>query len=329
MNYKILAPFGVSLLLLSGCQENKKPNSVISKRYVHKYGYAVSQEEWETHNYPGQVVTAMRDGVMVTTTYDHGILDGPCTYTYPHSQTVEIYMLYRNGELIKEVRYDQSGLPTREEMRLSPTRCTLTTWYSGGNPMSIEELANEEIVEGQYFNLTNEVESRVDRGSGIRIRRDKNGLLLSSDVIEKGFLTKRESFYSSGRPEYVAHYFMNQLQGEKKIFAESGAPLAIEEWRDGKLHGLSTYFNNGTKTCEISYLNGMKNGTERHFVDGEVISQEIPWENDKKHGPSIYYVEGQIRTEWYYDGTPVSQGRFEELAQLDEMVSHISDEVMR
>lgn len=329
MKYKVPVLLGFAAAILFGCNNKEEPSSVVSKRYIHKYGYAVSQEEWEAHNYPGQVITTMRDGITVTTTYEHGILHGPCTYTYPHSQTVENYMLYKNGELIKEIRYDRNGMPTREEVRLSPSRYTLTMWYSSGSPLSVEEFAGEEIVEGQYFSANNETEARIDKGTGVRIRRDQNGLLLSRDLVDKGYVTKREALYPSGGPEYVAHYFMNKLQGEKRSFSEKGEPVAIEEWKADKLHGLATYYSNGVKISEISYLDGIKNGLERHYIDGDTISQEIAWENGNRHGPTIYYVDGQTSTEWFYDGSHVSQNRFEELAKLDEMVSHISQDVMR
>ncbi len=328
MKYKAPVFLGIALALLSACNDNKTSDAVVSKRYIHKYGYAVSQEEWEARNYPGQVITTLRDGITVTTTYEHGILHGPCTYTYPHSQTVETYLLYKNGDLVKEIRYDRQGMPLREKVFLSATRYTLTTWYSTGSPLSIEELANDEIIDGQYFTASNETEARIDKGNGNRVRRDPSGVLLSRDVFEKGYLVKQETFYPSGVPSGIAQYYMNEVQGEKRVFAETGEPLSIEEWKNGKLHGLSTYFSNGVKISEVSYLNGQKNGLERHFVDGDIVSQEIAWENDQRHGPSVYYAEGYSRTDWYYAGSLVSQRRFEELAKLDEMIMNISPEVM-
>lgn len=320
--------FIVILAFLASCQDKRTDdNPVVSKRYVHKYGYAVSQEEWETRNYPGQVVTTLRDGVTVSTSYEHGILHGPCTYTYPHSQIIETYFLYNNGSLAKEIKYDRHGMPLREEIRLSPSRYTVTTWYLNGSPLNVEEYVGEELIEGQYFDVNNELEARVDKGTGRRIMRDTSGLLLSRDDFEKGFLSRRETFYTNGAPECIAHYNLNQLQGQRRLFSTEGEPTAIEEWKAGKLHGLSVYFNNGIKTNEVSYLDGQKNGIERHFADGEFVTQEIAWENDKRHGPSVYFIDGQTRTEWFYDGTLVSQRRFEELDRLDEMISHISNDV--
>ncbi len=329
MKVRISVFFSAILALFAAaCQKQGNSDSVVSKRYIHKYGYAVSKEEWEAHNYPGQVITNMRDGITITTTYEHGILHGPTTYTYPHSQTVELFLLYKTGDLVKEIHYDKQGMPSREQVFLSPHRYTLTSWYSTGSPLSIEEFSDDEIVEGQYFTLNNEIEARIDKGNGSRILRDPNGLLLSHDIFDKGYMIKRESFYPSGAPEFVATYSKGLLQGEKRNFADNGEPISIEEWKDGRLHGIASYFSNGVKVTEISYLDGQKNGTERHFIDGEIISQEIGWENDKRHGLSVYYTDGQTRTEWYYDGKITSQRRYDELAKLDEMISNISSDVL-
>jgi antitoxin component YwqK of YwqJK toxin-antitoxin module len=328
MKYKLSLFLGIALAMVCSCRDNNDNNNVVSKRYVHKYGYAVSKEEWESHNYPGQVITNTREGITITSTYEHGILHGPTTYTFPYSQTVETFMLYKNGELMKEVKYDKQGMPTREEVRLSPSRYSLTKWYNSGSPLSIEEFSGEEIIEAQYFTTLNETESRVNKGEGLRVLRDPNGLLISKETICKGYISKKETFFPSGIPQSVATFEEGKLDGQKKIFTETGEPVALEEWKHGKLHGLATYYNNGVKVIEVSYLNGQKNGIERHYQDGDILTQEIAWENDQRHGPSTYYNQGNIRTEWFYNGSPISQRRFEENTKLDEMISQISSDVM-
>ena len=328
MKYKLSLFLGIALAMACSCRDNNDNNNVVSKRYIHKYGYAVSKEEWESHNYPGQVIMSTREGITITSTYEHGILHGPTTYTFPYSQTVETFMLYKNGELMKEVKYDKQGMPTREEVRLSPSRYSLTKWYDSGSPLSIEEFSGEEIIEAQYFTTLNETESRVNKGEGLRVLRDPNGLLLSKETIRKGYVSKKETFFPSGIPQSTATFEEGRLDGQRKIFTETGEPVALEEWKNGKLHGLATYYNSGVKTTEVSYLNGQKNGIERQYQDGDIVTQEISWENDQRHGPSTYYNQGNIRTEWFYNGAPISQRRFDENAKLDEMISQISSDVM-
>jgi antitoxin component YwqK of YwqJK toxin-antitoxin module len=327
MKKQIYFVLGALGLLVASCQKANKDNPVVSQRYVHKYGYAVSQEEWEANRYPGQVITHLTNGVTITVTYENGMKHGPCTHTYPHSQTVEKYFLYNQNSLVKEIIYDHRGMPVREMVQLSPSRRAITVWYIEGNPMCIEEYAGEELLEGQYCTLNNEIEARVEKGHGLRIRRDQMGTLLSKDLFDRGYMVKRESFFPNGSPESIIHYKMGKLHGEKKTYAISGEPIAIEEWLNGRLHGKSTYFKNGVKYLDVSYLDGAKNGIETHYLDGEEISQEISWENDRKHGPSVFYIDGIPQTQWFYDGDLVSKGRYEEMHHLDEMISKISQEV--
>ncbi len=324
MRRLIIPILGVVTLFLTGCGDKGKENNVVSSRYIHKYGYAVSKNEFEERKYPGQVVTVLKTGVTITSTYEGGKLHGPTTHTFPHSQTVESYFLYKDGHLTKQVQYDIHGMPLQEEVRLSPTRFATTRWYNDGIPMATEEYAGQELVEGQYFTRENEVEARVERGRGTRVIRDLLGTLQVREEIDQGLVAKRDTFYASGAPETTATYLQGQLHGEKKSFAEKGEPLAVKEYVNGQLHGKSTFYNNGAKAVEVHYLNGMKNGLEIHYLDGEMISQEILWEDDHKHGPSRYYVDGVAQVEYFYDGEHISEHKWKELSKLDQMIGQIN-----
>jgi antitoxin component YwqK of YwqJK toxin-antitoxin module len=314
-------------LLACGCHQNKTESDVVSQRYVHKYGYSVPKQEWETGNYPGQVITTLRDGITITATYEGGLLHGSSTHTYPHSQIIETYYLYNQGNLVKEIVYDIKGIPLREVIQLSPTRHTQTLWYEDGSPLSIEEYVGRELLEGQYFTLTNELDSSVEKGNGLRTRKNREGSLLSRDSIESGYMVKREAFYPNGAPEALSYYHMDQLHGEQKNFAESGEPLSIVEWVHGELNGKCTYFKNGAKFLEISYLNNEKNGLQVNYTPDGIISQETLWENNKRHGPTTYHVDGNLHTEWYYDGREVSYEEFNSLDRIDAMISQMPEEI--
>jgi len=307
-------------ILFVGCAKKQQNDDVVSQRYVHKYGYAVAKDEFESRQYPGQVITLLRNGVTITATYENGVLHGPCTHTFPNSQTVETFYVYNQGKLVKETLYDVTGMPLREEVQLSPTRCSTTLWYSDGTPMSLEEYSNNELLEGQYFTVHNDLEAQVVKGKGKRVRRDNQGLLLYRDDIAEGYLTRRETFYANNSPESIAYYRDGKLHGEKKTFTIAGEPIAIKEYVAGVLHGKSTYFKNGSKHMEVHYLDGMKNGLEIHYLDGDVVCQEILWENDKKHGPSRYFIDGIAQTEYYYDNNKVDEAKWKELTHVENII---------
>ena len=313
-------------MLACGCNQNKKDEPVVSERYIHKYGYALTKEDWDNGNYPGQVITTLRNGVTITSTYENGVLHGASTHTFSNSHTVQTYFLYNQGEKVKEIQYDLQGMPLCETLQVSPTRVTKTLWYADGTPLSIEEYSQDELLDGQYFTKNNETESRVEKGNGIRICYDREGILLSKDEFKGGYMVKRESFYPNNIPESIVHFKRGGLHGERKTFTASGEPLATEDWIDGQLHGKCTYFKNGTKDYEISYLKGKKQGSEIHYLDGTAVLKEVIWENDKQHGPSTYFIDGIAQTTWYYDGKEVSYKEYQDQIKLDEMVSQISTE---
>lgn len=323
MKYRIVGLMGLIGFALTGCKQSDSSDDVVSERYIHKYGYALAKEDWDAKTYPGQVVTALRSGVTVTTTYDNGMQHGPTTYTYPHSQAIERYELYNLGVKVKEISYDPSGIPEREWIQLSPARHSISSWYKSGSPMSVEEFAGGELLEGQYFNAQNELESRIEKGIGLRVCRDRLGVLLSKEVVEGGYTVKKETFFPNGSPESIAYYLKGALHGEKRTFSPEGEPLAIEEWVNNQLHGKAIYFKNGNRYIETSYLYGQKEGLEREFVDGELVCQETFWENGLKHGEAVFYAEGKKQSQWFYAGRAVSKHKFEELNRLDAVISQL------
>jgi len=326
MNIRSLILYSVLALTAFSCKDQNSQSQVVSQKYIHKYGYAVSEEEWASKNFPGQVVSTMKDGVVITATYENHELHGPCTYTYPNSQTVEKYVMYNGGEIVKEVSYDIQGMPQEERIKLSPTRHSLTLWYSDGAPRSVEEFASEELLEGQYFTVLNEVEARVEKGNGERVMRDAKGTLLFKDDVTAGYTVKREEFYPSGSPSTITYYKENKMDGERSTFGPGGEPLSVEQWQDGMLHGTATYFKNGTKYQEISYEYGKKSGLETFFLDGDSVSHQISWINDKKHGPEVYYIDGDEKTSYFWDGREISKSSFNEQKRLDEILFQVRPE---
>ncbi len=321
MKRKVCFFLGAAGILAGGCVHDKKEEPVVAERYVHKYGYALSKEDWNTNTYPGQVITSLRNGVTITTTYEGGLLHGACTHTFPNSQTVQSYFLYNQGEKVKEIEYDIQGMPINETVQISPTRITKTVWYTNGTPLCIEDYCNDELLEGQYFTQNNEIEARVEKGTGQRICRDREGILLTKDNFEKGYMVRREAYYSNNTPESISQFKEGKLHGEKRTFTATGEPRSIEEWIEGAQHGKCTYFKNGTKDYEVSYLFGNKHGSEIHYIDGESVLKEIVWNHGKKHGPATYFIDGIAQTEWYYDGNKVSYEDYSKELKLDEKIA--------
>lgn len=315
----------LALVFFASCQKNTDTASVVSEQYLHKYGYAVSKQEWNDHYYPGQVVKQMSDGVVITTSYEAGVKHGPTTYTYPHSTTIQKTEMYDRDQLVKVINFDSHGLPVWQKVTLSPTRYEYTSWYKEGSPRCVEEYAADELLEARYFTTQGDIEAKVEKGFGQVIERDHLGKLLSKKEISTGFVNLSEEYYANGALKERAQYKLGILNGEKKTFAQTGEPISVEEFIDGRLHGKSVHYRNGVKQYEVSYLFGAKNGFETHFIDGEHVAHQICWENNVKHGPETFYMVSGPVTHYYYGGDELSRSRYEEMVRLDEMIAQIQN----
>ncbi len=313
-------------ILVTGCQSSKhKQNEVISQRYIHKYGYDVSQAEWEKSDYPGRVITTLRNGVRITATYEDNVLNGPTTFTFPHSQTLESSHIYEKGNLIKKLSYNIRGIPVQEEIYLSPTHIKTTQWYIDGTPMCIEERLFDELVNARYYNTKNEQVYQLTNGSGTRVVRDESGNITIKETINNGYPSLRETFHENGSPHTITSLKNGIPHGRKQVFAQSGEPISIEHLDMNKLHGLASYFQNGCRYLEIQFTHGLKNGLERHYIDGKTIVEESQWLKNKKHGPTIVYYDGMSRTEWFYNNDSVSKDKFRELCEREQMISIMNE----
>ncbi|MCH9631354.1 MAG: hypothetical protein S4CHLAM37_13770 [Chlamydiia bacterium] len=327
MKKSYLALVGVALLALCSCNKSEKKHKkdVVTQRYIHKYGYDVSKDEWDANQFPGQVVTTLKNGVSIASTYEDGVLHGQTTYTYPHSQTLESLHLYEHGNLTKKISYDLKGIPQKEDTFLSPTHVKTKFWYKTGTPMCVEERVDNNLINGEYYSLQNEAESNVRDGMGTKTIRTQDGKLFAREVIEEGIVIGRESFHPNGSPHVVFAYRDGYIDGEKRVFGPTGDPVMLETYTKGKLDGLCTYFQNGYKYLESPFTLGRKEGIERQYIDGETLVEETEYHDGQKHGPSTFYSDGISKTEWYYNNELVSRTKFEELSEREKMISIMNE----
>ena len=327
MKRKVYPIFCLLALLASGCQEPKKQKNdeVLSERYIHKYGYDVARDDWEMSNYPGQVITTMRNGVTITSTYEDGVLHGETTHTHPHSQTLQTRDVFERGNLTHRIGYDVKGVPLQEEQFLSPTRVKITSWYKNGSPKSIETYEDRDLFAGDYYSLENEKESNIEHGFGERVTRNREGLLLTKEQVQEGQVCQRETFHSNGTPHILCSFAGGAIHGTKKIFASTGEPLSIEEHQAGRLDGLSTHFQNGVKYLEVAFRNGFKEGMEKYYVDGENLVEETEWHDGKRHGLSTVYLDHMRRKEWFYNDEKVTKLKFDELCDRERTIAIMNE----
>lgn len=305
-------------MAFTSCQQTQRyyssscPDVVVEETYVHRYGVEVSPQEWNAGGNHGKIVTTLSNGVVVTKNYDSGILSGDTTYTFPHSSAIEKVESYINGILQKESYYYISGAPKQEIFYNTPKNRTIISWYESKAPKSKEQYHGNLLYKADYHKSDNLIESEVENYKGTRTRRDDYGQLVSTDTIDKGLMTLRTSFHPNGAPKEVIPYANDVVHGQVRTYFPAGEPHTVEEWKNGKQSGLTIEYLNGEKIADCFYFNGLKQGIEHRYRDGNTIVQETSWVNGQKQGPCMTYAGNAAKKiEWYWQDQPVSKANYD------------------
>jgi len=310
------------VLSLLSCDRSKKDSSVVSQQFIHKYGFNLSEEEWNNRAKNGKVITVLNSGITVTSSYANGILQGDTTYTFPKSNAIAMVDTYRDGVLVKRQINDSQGLPLKEESNELDGQKTVTFWYEDGCPMSVEEYKNGELTYGVYYNTKHEVEAKVEDKCGDRTTHDrKTGQLLSKDKIEKGDLVFRITYHSNGTIASQSSYDKYRLHGEQVKFNELGKPTYKANFDHEVLNGMKTTYQNGNKVWEIPYVHGKKHGIEKTYDEKGKVTSEIKWDNGQKHGSARYFSLDNTRIEWYFHGKEVSAQDYVDLERQEKFLA--------
>lgn len=285
---------------------------VVEETYVHKYGVEVPSYDWQERGQNGQVITTLGNGVLVTKNYSNGILDRDSTYSFPHSNAIEKVETYDQNKLIKTTLNYPSGATMQEVDYASDGSRGIVSWYENGASKSVEELnPSGMLIHGEYRDQSGKLDSQVDNSEGTRTVRDNYGQLVSRDTIQNGMMTLSSAYHPNGTPSEVIPYRNGAIEGQHRTYLPAGEPNTVGTWVDGKQNGITIVYKNGEKFAEVPYVNGMKNGVERRYRDGNILIEEICWKNDQKHGPDKVYIGGNnVQTSWFYDGQPMSEDKY-------------------
>ena len=168
-------------------------------------------------------------------------------------------------------------------------------------------------MHAEYYQTTNEVETRVEDSNGSRTRRNGQGKLLSVDSIHNGQMVLRTAYHSNGAPASFTPYASGVVEGQRRTFLSGGEPATIEEWKNDVQHGKTTVFDHGDKAAEVPYVNGNKHGIERRYNEDRTLVQEVTWVQGKQQGPSTTYVGNTSTVDWYFDNRKVNKQTYDVL----------------
>lgn len=139
-------------------------------------------------------------------------------------------------------------------------------------------------------------------------------------ISEKQLLNELKTQHQSEIKESSAVFYQDLKMNEDRIMTLNGKPysgkaisyyengrifknlnkLFIQEYKDGKLNGVSThYFPQGNIHAEYTYLNGEKNGkyvSYNNFNGKSIKSYEGEFKNGEMHGEFAYFDKNGNRT---------------------------------
>jgi antitoxin component YwqK of YwqJK toxin-antitoxin module len=311
--YSSLANLLLLSSLMTSCQTSHPCDEIVCQTYVHRYGVPLEPQDWSSRGKHGQVMSLRKDGVTITQSYNAGIVDGECTYTFPHRELIQKKEQYVQGTLVEETLHYPSGMPQQRTIH-GPSNQSITTWYENGAPQSQEEWNQGRMAKGEYYTLTNQVESSVEDGNGLRTRRNDQEEVEYVDNIQDGQMTQRTTYHKNGTPAVATQYKNGQMDGERRTYSVSGEPLTVETWTKNCQHGYTAEYEYGEKVADVPYVRGQKQGLERRYRDnGQVTVQEITWMKGKKQGPCYFYTGNTKHVDWYFADRRVNKQTYDML----------------
>lgn len=277
----------------------------------------------------------------------NGILSRTCTYKDDKTEGEELYY-YSNGQLSsKEIYTDNKSNGEYKEFyedgKLKKTGLIVDdkktgawkTYYQNGNPEFLEIYKDGELdgeYSSYYENGKLEAKGTYNKGKaeGKREYYDKDGILCSETILEKGRLREIRFFDKKGT------MISNTSSRKGNAFVTFYTPDGIKSQegyytKNGDAEGKSTsYYKNGKTASESNYKEGYLEGKKVSYYATGQVSQTGTFKSDMADGYFInYYNNGAVANEgWYVAGD--RQGTFlyyNERGDLTTRTYYLNDKV--
>jgi antitoxin component YwqK of YwqJK toxin-antitoxin module len=171
-------------------------------------------------------------------------------------------------------------------------------------------------------NLIDSLVTYHTNGTVATIQPQRNGSIEGTAIV----------YDSLGELTGTIAFLSGRQHGEKKQYY-NGQLRIIEQYKNGKQHGVAEYYgDNGLITSKENYVEGKREGFREEFYENGVIRNRTHYENDKRNGLEedfdeqgrlkrtanykdyeldgaviSYYTDGGIQsTAWYKNDYPVS-----------------------
>ena len=215
--------------------------------------------------------------------YDKGLLHGKKTiYTQKAEKCFEA--TYEKGKLqgkLFEKRAD--GFEVQQTFKDSQLNGECIVFYPAGPAgkiMAYQANYTAGLLDGEVTEYTQTGTKKsisfYKKGlrSGLQSYFDDEGKLDVTAEFQDGKQHgPMKNFFPDGKVAKLANFSNNMQQGEEICYFPSGQKGSIKHYKDGKLHGLSSEWNEkGVLVFEGEFQNGLKNGKFNKYSDtGEPI----------------------------------------------------------
>jgi len=135
---------------------------------------------------------------------------------------------------------------------------------------------------------------------------------IMAEATDKSKLTTR---FKNGEILFYAPNSRTPYTGWSKSLYSSGQVCGLIQYKDGKLHGLRTYW----------YENGEKN-EECNFKDGKLHGLTTEWHENGQKSSETNYKEGKLHglySEWLKDGSINAQSEYQDGSETAILISRL------
>ena len=119
-----------------------------------------------------------------------------------------------------------------------------------------------------------------------------------------------------------SNYVDGQLEGERKIYTESGKPDVTEIYSHNALNGpFKTFYPNGKVKMEAVYTNNVLSGIVKGFYDTGELKEEVLFEDNVEEGPfKEFHKNGKVKWEGTYRNGANELGLLQEYNESGELI---------
>lgn len=135
--------------------------------------------------------------------------------------------------------------------------------------------------------------------------KDENGNLIEKFSRRKDTFAKQglyQAFSKDGKIIEEAYYENDSLNGERKLYYESGKIEIIQPYVMDKFEGeYKEFYENEQLKFEGKYADNAMVGIWKKYYDTGSLMEEVYFENSSENGPfKEYYQNGNLKTEGEY-----------------------------